>query len=474
VVDGGLNISHGIASGDIMGDNVEDFRDLFITIGGTGALVWYENESILGLDWNGPYTIYSDRHSMEVDAADLNGDGRIDAVSNHFPTGGAGNRGRLVVHENLGNGNWDHHPLPLLDARLRQIRLVDIDGDGRLDIVVVGNTSSLGTAPHHTETGLYWYKNNGDMQFTQHFIGKCNAWKVATYDEEGDGHLEIVVSEEFFGGEDSASPCRLLLFKNRGNEVFDPYVIDPDISSNFIPWRGSGVVCHDFDGDGDVDIIGGSYDRGDIYLYRKGSGTGNYDKETIDPNARLFDGIDKCDFDLDGDMDFVACGHTNWISWYENGGNGEFTEHLIDNEWKWFDLPHVTSLNGDSCCDIGVTNADRYSTTGGYVIVYLHHCGSTGIEEESGVGKDKVMKVPSVVTYSPVKIEYSVEEQGKIKLEILDVTGRVVEILEEKHFIQPGLYVGVWDTKEVPPGTYFVKLTSQYSLPIVKKIIVIK
>jgi hypothetical protein len=57
-------------------------------------------------------------------------------------------------------------------------------------------------------------------------------------------------------------------------------------------------------------------------------------------------------------------------------------------------------------------------------------------------------------------IEYTISEESKVKIEIFDVMGKVVEILvEEKH--QPGDFRVIWDAGKFPSGAYFYKIQTR-------------
>jgi hypothetical protein len=445
-------------------------NDIIATIVGEGEVVWYKNLGA-GTRWEKKLIFVNlNFYPFEVAVGDLNKDGNEDVVAAYLDYTSL-DSSWVIVNINQGNGDsWTQRRLvPRFDGMPRQLRVADVNGDNHLDVVVAVNADSVSKYPDY---GVYWWENNGNMGFTRHKIGNANAWKVWTYDEEGDGKLEIIVSEQFFGRAEG-EPCRLVLYKNNGNN-FTEKIIDENLGNTMNPVpRGGGVVAYNFDSDGEIEIISGSHDRGVIYFYKKRS-SGDYRREkTIDSDAPEFDGIDICDFDLDGDMDFVACGRAGWISWYKNNGEGEFEEILIDDSYRFFDLPYITYLNGDSCCDIGVSVAPLTSSGDGRVIVYLHLCGATGVEERKIKGEENRLSIPSIIKEGMVEISYKVEERGNVEVEIFDITGKRVKLLvNDEYCIQPGVYNLKWNVT-CGTGVYFVKLKNNEYKEI-KKIIIIR
>jgi hypothetical protein len=67
-------------------------------------------------------------------------------------------------------------------------------------------------------------------------------------------------------------------------------------------------------------------------------------------------------------------------------------------------------------------------------------------------------------------IQYSVKNSESISLEIVDVSGRVVEILLDD-IIEPGNHEITWNARNQPSGIYFVKLTSGERLQTQKLIL---
>jgi hypothetical protein len=140
-----------------------DRRDLVVGVFGwqrTGELLFLENQTT---DWNKPKFIprvLDERHgTIHVPVADLNGDGKPDFValiSQEHET--------IVAFLNEGNGNFSKQTLytaPHPGYGSSGIQLVDLDGDGKLDVLYT-NGDVLDDPylfkPYHS---VQWLKNLG-------------------------------------------------------------------------------------------------------------------------------------------------------------------------------------------------------------------------------------------------------------------------------------------------------------------------
>ncbi|PIU28430.1 MAG: hypothetical protein COT09_04910, partial [Candidatus Hydromicrobium americanum] len=186
------------------------------------------------------------------------------------------------------------------------MRVRDVDGDGDTDIVVTAQ-SYRPQSFSQWDFGVYWYENTGGMNFTEHKIGNANAWKVDCFDDEGDGHLEIVVSECSHGSSDSLAPCRLIFYKNNGSELFTPIVLDSSFPAGFGEIGAAGVRCADFDEDGKTDIICGDISNGKFYWYKNNGGS-SFTRNTLATDCPNIDGMDVGDFQPDGHIDIAVAG----------------------------------------------------------------------------------------------------------------------------------------------------------------------
>jgi hypothetical protein len=112
--------------------------------------------------------------------------------------------------------------------------------------------------------------------------------------------------------------------------TFTPAIID-----NAQPTANAAntITTGDFDGDGDIDLVGGAF-QSDYFSIYFNDGSGNFLRNTID-NGATADGArfaTTFDLDEDGDLDILATSSiANAYLWYENDGSGLFITNVIDS-----------------------------------------------------------------------------------------------------------------------------------------------
>lgn len=195
---------------------------------------------------------------MPVNAqpVDIDADGDLDIV--------AGTRGerRILWYENLGNMRFVAHDITISGLRSDMMitgfnmDYADIDGDGRLDIVVNAWFNSLLWLRQPAEFDLPWQANLIG-EFTPDFLASL---KLADIDSDGD--LDVFSGAYSRGPRDNDGPDigvndplgRISWFENPGAHQelqWQRHDISRRKRGMYDEWR-----ARDMDGDGDLDMVG--------------------------------------------------------------------------------------------------------------------------------------------------------------------------------------------------------------------------
>ena len=337
-----------------------------------------------------PSTFSPGTYPTPTDVADLDGDGRPDLVEvNHFNIG---------IYRNDGTGSVAGLFTLVLSLPTSEIpgdvRLSDIDGDGKLDIVAVNYTDSSVSVFRNTTT-------NGAINFAPKVSFPLTDARsyIAVADLDGDGRLDIIVPS-FSGGNirvlrntsgpgsiSFASPVDFPTMANPSDVTVQDLDGDgkPDvvvlhhiasitalevmhnvstpgvINSNSLPItatlnaNGNYVVIADLDSDGRPDIVAGAIYTHNLTVIQNLSTTGNLSNSAFGPPVILpVAGVTKriavSDLDGDGRLDLIAATElSDSVGIYRNvgGTNG------IDASWfaPRFDLAAGWNADGISISD---------------------------------------------------------------------------------------------------------------------------
>ncbi|MCA9149424.1 MAG: VCBS repeat-containing protein, partial [Planctomycetales bacterium] len=218
--------AYSVHAADVDGDGDLDALSASAT---DNTIAWYPNLTIhrtacfnvnntIATDADNPYSVY---------AADVDGDGDLDALS------ASALDDTIAWYENTaGDGSvWTKRTIATNAAGAQSVYAVDMDGDGDLDAFVVNLNQS----------NRVWL-NNGDGRFTDsgQSLGNHNSRSVALGDLDGDGDLDAFVAN-------AVQANRVWLNDGSGN--FTPS--GQSLGDHF----SRGVSLGDLDGDGDLDAF---------------------------------------------------------------------------------------------------------------------------------------------------------------------------------------------------------------------------
>ena len=222
------------------------------------------------------------------------------------------------------------------------IAAADFDGDGDLDL------SSADYQPHNM---LYLFQNDGKGSFRKHLIQKDDPERLERHivgDVDGDGDLDVVIVKNLRGD--------LLWFENNGKPtagLWKRHVITIDLPGAY------DVTLADFDSDGDLDVAASSWNLGNQFAWFENDGTpadGEWHKRMIESDIAETRTMESADFDGDGDIDLLGTGReANEVNWYENtkkDGLVAWKKHHIDNESICPAHGHPADMDGDGDIDV--------------------------------------------------------------------------------------------------------------------------
>ena len=271
----------------------------------------------------------TDSNPYAVALGDVNGDGKLDVIVadltastiNVFLGNGDGTLGSKVATQTLGT-----YP--------KGVAVGDFNGDGKLDVVTVnaGNNTA----------GILLGNGDGTFQAGASFATGGDPQAVVTADLNGDGNLDLVVPNQ--------QDNDLTILLGNGDGTFRSA---PNAATGLYPIS---AAVGDFNGDGKPDIAVTNFYGSSVSILT-GNGDGTFTPWTVLTTAGYPFSVAAADLNNDGAQDLVvACGSTPALQVFLNNGTGGFQQAASPSAG---DNPRgiaVGDVNGDGIPDLVVAN----------------------------------------------------------------------------------------------------------------------
>jgi Bacterial Ig-like domain (group 3)/FG-GAP-like repeat len=282
-----------------------------------------------------------------VVVGDVNGDGKQDVIAGagcSIPDPG----GCLKVL--LGNGDGTLQPAVsyISDGDSPTVAVADVNGDGKLDIVVANSCSDINC---FTEGFLGVLFGNGDGTFQQVVkLWQGFAGAVAVADFNGDGKLDITVANWWLG--------TIGVLLGNGNGTFSSPVFYDTGGA-----RPSAIAIADLNHDQELDLAVANADSGNVGVLL-GNGDGTFQAAIPYSSVGKYNlAVVVADVNKDGALDLVTA---NWL--YEEiatllgKGDGTFRPAVTYGLYGYATSMTVADVDGDGKLDVVVAGKnDVYS-----------------------------------------------------------------------------------------------------------------
>jgi hypothetical protein len=304
---------------------------------GDDKIAWYPNTDGLGT-FGGQQIITNLADGCRcVYAADIDGDGDLDVLS-------ASNADdKIAWYENIdGSGTFGAQiVITLLADKARWVDAADLDGDGDIDVL----------SASYADDKIAWYENTdglgtfGDQLVITTSANGANM--VQAVDVDGDGDLDVISS--------SHNDDKIAWYQN--SDGLGTFGVQLIISSDVRD--ATSFYAADIDGDGDQDVISTGEYYGHVAWHENSDGLGTFAEKQLIYNSSDVRSVHAADIDIDGDRDvFSGTFYGSSIDWAENtdaqGAFGPKT-NISTNEVLWITSVFAADLDGDGDPDILVS-----------------------------------------------------------------------------------------------------------------------
>ena len=239
---------------------------------------------------------------------------------------------------------------PEWDGGPTEVEMADIDGDGHVDLVTIGDHGNpyVNTDEH----GIMFYRGDGAGTWSVTQTGTFGYGGIAVGDVNRDGLADVAYGMHHNNGRGDFGNQLIEVALGDGTGAgWEPW--DDGLATNGESWGMFGTDLADVDGDGDLDLGSNSFGYGaGIHVYRnEGDGTWNQTFGFLDGNSTYV--LSFGDVNADGNPDICA-GH-QFGTVYLGDGTGDFVladGNLPERPWVGRSGPSLGDVDGDGRDDL--------------------------------------------------------------------------------------------------------------------------